>query len=406
MPALSRRMVARDSSEPDRVSSPLELLFDLTFVVAISQVAAQLAAAAEHGHELGALWPYCTVFFAIWWAWMNFTWFASAYDTDDVAYRLLTLLQMGGVLLLAAGVPAAFNGHPAAATLGYFVMRLGLVSQWSRAAIQNPDGRRTAVRYAIGYSIVQAAWLSRLALPAGGPKWIFIVLVIAELSIPLLAERTGMTTWHPHHIAERYGLFTLILLGESVLPAMASIQNAVRDGVTSGVIVIAVAGLLLLFALWWLYFSEPSGEGLERYRNRSFFWGYGHFFVFASLAAIGAGLEVAVVAVSDSNNHEMLSDRAGEYAVAAPVAVFLLFLWILHAPIVQAVVVPPLATITVAVIVLAVPLVGWGVGPSLALISIAAMILLAITLRPANRRGTKTTTAAAPSKNNDRAENS
>src|SRR6195952_5336816 len=102
-----RRMVARRVDEEHRVSTPLELLFDLTFVVAVSQIARELAHGIASGHPGHVLPAYLMVFFAIWWAWMNFTWFASAYDTDDVPYRLLTLLQMAGVLVLAAGVSPA-----------------------------------------------------------------------------------------------------------------------------------------------------------------------------------------------------------------------------------------------------------------------------------------------------------
>src|SRR3954469_5007387 len=119
-------MTERNTDEPHRVSSPLELLFDLTFVVAIASLTAQLAHGIAAGHVLGDLPPFFMVFFAIWWAWMNFTWFASSYDTDDVPYRLLTMVQMAGVLVLAAGVPAAFEGADfRVVTLGYLVMRIG-----------------------------------------------------------------------------------------------------------------------------------------------------------------------------------------------------------------------------------------------------------------------------------------
>src|ERR1700742_3214804 len=103
------RMTARDADESNRGSSPLEALFDLTFVVAVAQVADQLGTAIEGGRSLQGIVSFVMVFFAIWWAWMNFTWFASAYDTDDVPYRLLTLVQMTGVLNLAAGVPSGVN---------------------------------------------------------------------------------------------------------------------------------------------------------------------------------------------------------------------------------------------------------------------------------------------------------
>ena len=99
-------MVPRDPHEPHRTATPLELFFDLAFVVAIAQAGAACTTPWPRATSSTALAGYPPVFFAIWWAWMNFTWFASAYDTDDVPYRLATLVQIGGALMLAAGVPA------------------------------------------------------------------------------------------------------------------------------------------------------------------------------------------------------------------------------------------------------------------------------------------------------------
>src|SRR5688572_1481103 len=106
---LRRAMRARDPHEPHRVATALELFTDLCFVVAIAQAAAHLHHALSEGHFAHGLMGYAAVFFAIWWAWVNFTWFASAYDTDDVPYRLLALLQIAGVLVLAAGIAPAFE---------------------------------------------------------------------------------------------------------------------------------------------------------------------------------------------------------------------------------------------------------------------------------------------------------
>jgi low temperature requirement protein LtrA len=381
LPAFRIRMHARATDEANRVSSPLELLFDLTFVVAIAQVASQLATAAEHGRELQVLGPYLMVFFAIWWAWMNFTWFASAYDTDDVLYRLTTLIQMAGVLVLAAGVPSAFAGGDfTAITIGYLIMRIGLVSQWVRAAVEHPDGRVTALRYAVGISVVQLGWLSRLALPAEWGWWTFLVFAALDLSVPPWAERTGKTSWHAHHIAERYGLFTIIVLGESVSASAIGVQKSLAAGDLSvSLVAIAAAGLALLFALWWLYFLEPAAEGLASKRGRSFYWGYGHYFVFASLAALGAGLEVAV---QRGGAHTEVSDTALGYAIATPVAVFLLMLWVLHAPLVPEVVIRPLKTLLAIALVLLLPLASPTIGVVGVVIGIAAVagLLVAITL--------------------------
>src|SRR5215218_7431005 len=125
---LRRPMGPRDRDELDRSATPLELLFDLCFVVAVAQAADRLHHALVQGHIADAVVSYGSVFFAIWWAWMNFTWFASAYDTDDVAYRLLTLLQITGALVLAAGVHDAVVAEDfTVVTFGYVVMRLAMV---------------------------------------------------------------------------------------------------------------------------------------------------------------------------------------------------------------------------------------------------------------------------------------
>src|ERR1700734_333607 len=154
-------MVPRDPNEAHRASTPLELFFDLTFVAAVASAGTGLEEGLVGGDARHVLIVFPLVFFAIWWAWMNFTWFASAYDTDDVPYRLMTLLQMAGVLVLAAGVPAAFtSSNYLGITIGFLVMRVGLVGQWIRAAAESPDGRKTAIRYAIGISVIQLGWVA------------------------------------------------------------------------------------------------------------------------------------------------------------------------------------------------------------------------------------------------------
>jgi low temperature requirement protein LtrA len=386
------RMTARATDEEHRVSSPLELLFDLTFVVAIAALTTQLGHGIAAGHVLGDLAPFLQVFFAIWWAWMNFTWFASSYDTDDVPYRLLTMVQMAGVLVLAAGVPRAFGENDfRAVTLGYLIMRIGLVALWVRAGVEDPESRRTAFRYAAGISVVQVAWLVRLALaetgvlPGASLVPVFVGLAVLELAVPPWAERTRSTNWHPHHIAERYGLFTIILLGESVLAASTGVQASFAEGGLGGPFVaIAVGGLALLFGLWWLYFLEPSGRGLADNRGHSYLWGYGHYGIFAALAALGAGLEVAV---EQTGHHLEVSAVVVAYAVAVPVGVFLVLLWAVHAPIVPRPVIWPAGILTAALVVLLLPFtVGW-VGLAGVVVAIAVVVALVIVATLASRPG-------------------
>jgi low temperature requirement protein LtrA len=329
------RMSARPTDEPHRASSQLELLFDLTFVIAIAVLARQFADAMAAGHALGAILPFLQVFFAIWWAWVNFTWFASAFDTDDVPFRLLTLVQMGGVLVLAAGVPAALqHGDYRAITLGYAIMRLALLAHWLRAAIEDPESRGTALRYAAGLAAVEVLWLSRLALDEAGrlpaPHAVFLALVACELAIPVWAERRHRTSWHPHHIAERYGLFAIILFGESIYAASTGVERALAAGGSSvALVVIAALALARVFGLWWLYSAQSAGDGLVAHRERSYLWGYGHYGLLAALTALGAGLKLAV----EQTGHSVaVPPTTVGYAIAIPLAAFLVLTWALHTP--------------------------------------------------------------------------
>jgi low temperature requirement protein LtrA len=268
------------------------------------------------------------VFFAIWWAWMNFTWFASAYDNDDVVYRLTVFVLMTGALILAAGVPRAFDDQDfGVITLGYVVMRLAMVGLWLRAAAEHPEGRRCALRYALGIAVLQVGWVLRLALPEREGLIAFFVLVALELSVPAWAEAKGRTTWHPRHIAERYGLFTIIVLGESILAGTVAIQTVLDEGgldIELGGII--AGGLLLVFSMWWVYFDYQVPALLTSNRV-AFRWGYGHLVIFAAIAAVGAGLAVAV---DHAAGHGHVSDVRAGMIVAVPVAVYLHALWSLH----------------------------------------------------------------------------
>lgn len=323
-----RPMLARRSGEEHRTATALELFFDLCFVAAIAQAASSF----EHELAEGRLWHglvgYLTVFFAIWWAWMNFTWFASAYDTDDVPYRLLTLVQIAGALTLAAGTAQALEHNDfTVITWGYVVMRLAAVTQWLRAAHGDAERRPSCLRYARGIFVLQFGWLARLALPHEGGVASFAVLALAELSVPVWAERAAHTTWHPRHIAERYGLFTLIVLGESVTAATLAVRGALDTDVGRGsVLVLALGGLLTGFALWWLYFAQNAPRHLAT-QTTAMRWGYGHYAVFASAAAVGAGLAVNVAHLT---GHGGPTDHRAAAAYTVPVAVFIASVWYLH----------------------------------------------------------------------------
>ena len=325
-----RRMSGRDPGETHRASTPLELLFDLTFVVAVAGAATQLEHALAAGHAVHALAGYAVVFFGLWWAWVNFTWFASAYDTDDVAYRLLTLVQMAGVLVFAAGIPAAFQHFDYATVVaGYVIMRLALVAQWLRAAHSDPAGRAGTLRYAAGITVVQLGWIGSLWLTGEPGRVSFAVLAATELAVPVWAEFGGRATpWHPGHISERYGLFTIIVLGEVIAAIAAAVQTALgHSRASAGLLTVAAAGLVLVFALWWSYFKHSATERIRDSLRWTFVWALAHYLIFAAVAALGAGLQVAVGSLDHTAR---VTPLFAAFTVAIPLTTFMVVLGLLN----------------------------------------------------------------------------
>jgi low temperature requirement protein LtrA len=317
---------ARDPHEEGRSASPLELFFDLVFVVAVALASQNLHHFESEDHFSTGIARYLMVFFAIWWAWMNFTWFASAYDSDDWLYRVLTLVQMGGALVVAAGVPDVMNHLDFTVMfVGYIVMRLALVCQWLRAAVADPSRQTTARRYAVGVIVAQLYWVAFQFVP-DSVMLFFALGIVIELAVPIFAEPSGNTPWHPHHIAERYGLFTMIVLGESILASSNSIIEAVEEADKYGeLILIAITGFVIVAGMWWIYFSYPQAQRLASLRS-AIAWGYSHYAIFASAAAVSAGIEVAL---DYSTHHTGLDAARAAATLCVPVAVFIAAVWIL-----------------------------------------------------------------------------
>ena len=332
-------MRGRDPHEEHRAATPLELLFDLTFVVAFGVAGNEAAHLLAEGHWFAAVAGFSFAMFAVCWAWINFTWFASAYDTDDWVFRLLTMVQMVGVLVLALGLPPVFDSLDHGGYLdngvmvaGYVVMRLAMVAQWLRAARQDPERRSTCLGYAAAITVAQVGWVVLLVAHTSG--WVTFVaagaLYLVELGGPVLAERRsrGMTPWHPHHIAERYGLLAIITLGEGILGTVAALGAVVEaQGWTVDAALVGLAGTALTFAMWWTYFVTPAGHLLHRHRERAWPWGYGHIVVFAAIAGTGSGLHVAAYHLEHATH---ISATATVLTTVVPVAVYLVMLFTLY----------------------------------------------------------------------------
>jgi low temperature requirement protein LtrA len=322
-----RPMRARDTAEAHRASTELELFFDLVIVIAIASLTAAFHYAISAGQGVEKLPNFVFVFLALWWAWMNFTWFASAFDNDDALYRLLVLVIMAGALIFAGGISFIFETlNFSFGIIGWIVMRTGMVSLWLRAARHSPHLRKTCYRYASGIVFAQALWvlLAFFAAPGSMSFYLFgCCAFLVEWSVPVWAERAGRTPWHRHHMLERYGLLTIIVLGE-VLLSIAMTFGALFVGTADPVLIkIGLAALIIVFAYWWIYFAETHHLSTSDF-GRTFVWGYGHVFIFGSIAVMGAGL----AAYFDlQNDHSKASAEAVGWFVGGPLAIAMLTLW-------------------------------------------------------------------------------
>ena len=201
--------------------------------------------------------------FGICWAWINFSWFASAYDTDDWAFRLATMVQMIGVIVLALGLPAVFRSIDEGGTfdnrvtiLGYVIIRLAMVFLWLRAARDDPARSRACLTYATTITVAQVGFVALIPaeLSVGSFFLAAAILIVLELAGPIVAERgKGGTPWHARHIVERYSLLAIIALGEGVIGTVASLSAVVEtQGWSRDAALVAVSGTGLTFGMWWV----------------------------------------------------------------------------------------------------------------------------------------------------------
>jgi low temperature requirement protein LtrA len=287
-----RRFSGRGPDEDHRAATPLELLYDLTIVVAFGTAADELAHYIAEDHVGAGVAGFAFASFGVTWAWLNYSWFASAYDTDDWVFRLATMVQMIGVIVLALGLPQAFESidhgekvDNGVAVAGYVIMRVALLFLWWQVSRHDPERAPAARKYMITIGVAQIGWVALAVseLSIGATAVAFAVLLAIEMVGPFLAEQKPGTPWHAEHIAERYGLLVIITLGEVILGTVASLNAVVHGdaGWTVDAALLAIAGVGLTFACWWMYFAVPWAEPLVRHRERAFRFGYGHLLISA-----------------------------------------------------------------------------------------------------------------------------
>ena len=294
----------------ERHATWLELFLDLVFVVAIAELGTSLA----HHVSAGGFLRYLALFVPIWWAWAGFTFYATRFDTDDLVYRAMTLLGMFGVAVLATTVPHAFVGEANGFASAYAAIRIVLVLLYARARRHVPEARALTTWFLLMFSTAIVFWLISLALASPWKYALWGVALAFELSAPPRAWRLiPQAPIHPEHIPERFGLLTIIVLGEAVIAVVLGTVN-VNWTVLSGTA--AFAGFLVAASIWWTYFEFFDSSVVGRGVFQGMVFVYAHFFVAAGIAALGVGVRLGILSAAPDDRYSH-----GGWVVAAGAAV-------------------------------------------------------------------------------------
>jgi low temperature requirement protein LtrA len=305
-PAAHRRLIVPPrlrADEPGRRVTWLELFFDLVFVAAVAQVGTHL----RDDFSPAGVGRFSLLFLLIWWAWLGHTAFSTRFDTDDLVQRGFTALQMFLVAVMAVNATGALDSRDSAGfAAAYSVMRLVLAAQYWRAR-HVAKARGLTTRYALSTAVSAALWLMSALVPAPERFWVWGLALVIDVGTPLVSTRHLADVPHDAaHLPERYGLFTIILLGESIVAVMAGMQSQEywRPQAASS----AAAGILFVFAIWWLYFDVVEAVAERRIRShrdvvRFHAWSYAHLPLYLGIAVAGVGVEHVIAAAGVSPLH-------------------------------------------------------------------------------------------------------
>ena len=318
----------KTNKNEERHATWLELFYDLVFVVTISQLSHYLL----HDVSLSNFFGFLFLFIPVWWSWIGTTFFATRFYSDDLGHRLLLLLQMGGAVAMAVNISGAFNNNFSGFALSYAFMRLILVIEYVRVfrTIKSSESANPLVkRYIIGFSIAAIIWLISAFVPITEIRFaLWVIGLTIDFATPISTSKlTSKFAPHISHLPERMGLFTLIVLGESIVGIVNGMTEQIWDVYS---VIEASLGLCISFSLWWLYFDSTGRLPIQILREKGrislyLIWLYTHFPLVVAITAVGVGIRRLV----SSEQHSVLSN-SDLWLICGSVAISLISQSVLH----------------------------------------------------------------------------
>lgn len=278
----------------------LELFFDLVFVVAVAELAHIL-----HDHpDVGGFVTFAALFVPVWWIWIGFSYFADQFESDSAPFRVVMMAVMLLSLVLATTLHGATNEYATKFVIVYVLLRLILIGLYVWAYVHNAQGRSLIGRYIAGFSLGAGIWVVSLLVPPPLRFGVWTLALVVEIGASIWAYLTAKE-WplQVSHMPERFGLFTIIVLGEAVV-AVASGTASIEFGWRGALV--AALSFAAAASLWWLYFDYSDESVINRaIRSNSqtimlsFVYGYSHPIIFMGITATGVGSEFAIEAVNE-----------------------------------------------------------------------------------------------------------
>ena len=313
------RLLTLDGNAAERHASWLELFFDLVFVFAVSKVAAVLA----NDSSIYGFLKYLVLFVPVWWSWVGYTFYADRFESDETEYRVLTFAAMLAVAAFSISVGGAFSLSGDAEFIAtYAAVRLILITQYARTAYYVPVGRRLAMQYVGGFGVAVLIFLLSLLVEPPTRYYVWGAAMLLELYTPFIDSRlTRVIPFDHSHIPERFGLFTIIVLGEAVI-ATANGASDVPWTFSTGVT--AALGFAMAACIWWINFDFVEDDAIKSPSLLSrFIFIVSHYFIVASIVVVGIGVEHAIKDAINGHTHTstavMLGGGVAAYMTAITV---------------------------------------------------------------------------------------
>jgi low temperature requirement protein LtrA len=298
------RLRTKESEAEHRGATWLELFYDLVFVVAVAALGHRLLLDPDWG---GAL-AFAGLFVPLWWSWAGFTFYADRYDTDDLGQRLLAVAQMTAIALMAASISGGESDSAAAFAVAFVLARAVLLTMYLRAYRHVPATRPLVSGYLRGFALGGAFWLVSIWVPDPGRFYLWGVGLAVDFATPYVLRRIqAEAPMSASHLPERFGLFTILVLGESIAAVVAGLSEFEWGGTAAfgGVVAVVAAS-----GLWWIYFDNLEGRVVRRRQGQRTAWKptvwiYSHLPLAIGLTAAGIGLEFLVA--QDAAEHRWVA---------------------------------------------------------------------------------------------------